>query len=933
MIFKRLFQPKYKHPDAQQRLHAIAELTPDNPEQKSILHELAFNDGSADVSIAALEKLNSFPLWNKMAEIASDEKVRKAARRKVEQLLLAGKGAGLDAQQKRDFIMQSKDFATLELLLRQDPLVQQDLSLVRHILEKVDKTALFNHVFYNVLDASAQLQFLPEFDSDSDLQRIIKKVDNDDVRQAAQALLAEREAQANKPKEIAAAAKLVLAKLLALRDEQDFGRFSEQRQTLTDEFGQLAEQFDCLADTEAATFNEKYAQLTGKLDSTQQVLQQRFDEQQQQREAKQRIESAEASARRVLSSLNDTLDGEIQTLSQEQITDLEQQLLNASDALSTALSDADIDPSSRAALESLLNRLMMSRATIDKLPALQTACEKALQLIENLATEAIPENVEQMEEVSRHLSELSERYRSIKNAFADWWPERLDKQWQKARKPFQQAMNALQEQIKQSESRVRNKLRAVESLIKQGRFRPAMGLFKKVSSWYAALPEKAQLRLQRQYQQVQQDVEELQGWQEYIAQPRKPAMLEQAQQLASQPVTDHSKRAEEVKKLRAEWASLGVLQSDEDSALNTAFDDALERAFAPCRGYFAQRQQQRQESLAQKQAILDELSQFDLEQDTHEVEHAYRHFLQRWQTCGEVERGQRDKVAKAFSDAIAPLKQQAEAFYQQNAERKKSLITQASALADEQDAEVAAEQAKQLQQSWKNIGFAGHKKDNKLWREFRRVNDAIFANLGEQRQAHRNEVDEQVEQAKQLITQLRTLIDESGDNESLKHAQQQQKMLHSQLDTLPARQRQKLDSAVSECDKALAKKRLQAQQQQRQRELEALFSTLESWREGAQPPVADDVPPAYRQWFKVDTQATDLSRDQLTVMMEILADVPSPQSEQEKRKALQLQMMADKLENGEQQSQEALLMQWVSKGPLAANDIALLQRLRRSVDA
>jgi hypothetical protein len=56
MIFDRFFKAKYLNSDPQVRLAAIATLSVDKPADKQVLHELAFNDSQASVSLAALDK-------------------------------------------------------------------------------------------------------------------------------------------------------------------------------------------------------------------------------------------------------------------------------------------------------------------------------------------------------------------------------------------------------------------------------------------------------------------------------------------------------------------------------------------------------------------------------------------------------------------------------------------------------------------------------------------------------------------------------------------------------------------------------------------------------------------------------------------------------------------------------------------------------------
>ena len=78
MIFKRLFSPSHSSNKPEVRKSAIEKLSADKPQDKSILHELAFNDSDPQVTLAALNKLNSFALWQKAAQSAHHEQVAAA---------------------------------------------------------------------------------------------------------------------------------------------------------------------------------------------------------------------------------------------------------------------------------------------------------------------------------------------------------------------------------------------------------------------------------------------------------------------------------------------------------------------------------------------------------------------------------------------------------------------------------------------------------------------------------------------------------------------------------------------------------------------------------------------------------------------------------------------------------------------------------------
>lgn len=90
---------------------------------------------------------------------------------------------------------------------------------------------------------------------------------------------------------------------------------------------------------------------------------------------------------------------------------------------------------------------------------------------------------------------------------------------------------------------------------------------------------------------------------------------------------------------------------------------------------------------------------------------------------------------------------------------KQSLIEQAEALKKSTDWNKTAAKLQELQQQWKESGFAGHDTDQKLWEKFREINDYFF----EKRSEHFNELTTLREKAKltkeALIEEITTLKD------------------------------------------------------------------------------------------------------------------------------------------------------------------------------
>jgi phage gp37-like protein len=162
MIFKHLFRSKHQNPDPQVRLQAIENLNKQDPKHKTVLHELAFNDSDVGVSLAALDKLDSFVLWYKMSEIATNDRVQKKSQQFVENILLSGQNEALTEQEKRKFILESRDIRLIEKLLTQQ-WIQQDTELAMSLLQKADKPQLQEKLLFETQNESLQTSILYTF--------------------------------------------------------------------------------------------------------------------------------------------------------------------------------------------------------------------------------------------------------------------------------------------------------------------------------------------------------------------------------------------------------------------------------------------------------------------------------------------------------------------------------------------------------------------------------------------------------------------------------------------------------------------------------------------------------------------------------------------------------------------------------------------------
>ena len=175
MIFKRLFQPKYQHKDPAVRIQALQDLNPDEAKEKSILHELAFNDSHVAVSLAALDKLNNFDLWWKMALTSKDQRVAKKSRSKVEASLLGKTTTDLSADNRRTFILECQDNAILDLLLKEQGIDQSDTELMLSVLSRLSKPQLNLRLLLETTNTSLQQRLFEQLTDPAEIGKVAKK--------------------------------------------------------------------------------------------------------------------------------------------------------------------------------------------------------------------------------------------------------------------------------------------------------------------------------------------------------------------------------------------------------------------------------------------------------------------------------------------------------------------------------------------------------------------------------------------------------------------------------------------------------------------------------------------------------------------------------------------------------------------------------------
>ena len=262
---------------------------------------------------------------------------------------------------------------------------------------------------------------------------------------------------------------------------------------------------------------------------------------------------------------------------------------------------------------------------------------------------------------------------------------------------------------------------------------------------------------------LQQRVRELKDWQTFATSPKRETLLEQMRSLI-QAGLEPETLAHRIRQVRAEWNALGVPANRHEHDLRSEFEAAADQAFEPCRAFFAEQDRLRQQNLEQRQSLIDMLDQYLTATDWQTADYRAADTIlhkarETWHDSFPLPRGDHKPINERFEALQQRLHDLIHQFYAGNSARKQALVDELKGMRDTVPVETQVEAAKRLQADWKGIGPGLRHLEQKLWREFREVCDAIFANRSREVEEIRATRNTLVAQAIEQNAELQTLID------------------------------------------------------------------------------------------------------------------------------------------------------------------------------
>ena len=342
----------------------------------------------------------------------------------------------------------------------------------------------------------------------------------------------------------------------------------------------------------------------------------------------------------------------------------------------------------------------------------------------------------------------------------------------------------------------REQIEQLGKLLDAGNSAEAGAVWDRIQGNIGNLGGKIQHQLNQQIAVFRGQINELRDWKKFAAAEKKQELIVEISQLQESPGSP-PERARQIRNLHERWKKLGY--SNQNEELWHQFKEASDKAYAPCKEYFAQQKVRMADNLKHRLGICERLEQYLQNVDRTDLRIVDLKALEKqvqdeWKQYAPVEQGKVKKLQKRFYGALNEVREIRRNTARKNGELKQALVDEARKLLDLENRREAINQAKDLQARWKTVGPSFAREDRKYWSEFRAACDALFKEQEAARKAVRNEITQAIDNSRKILHKLEDVLglDDTAFRESRKLFASLQNDFHQALSPRIKKERQQL---------------------------------------------------------------------------------------------------------------------------------------------
>ncbi|MDR9416788.1 MAG: DUF349 domain-containing protein [Gracilimonas sp.] len=212
---------------------------------------------------------------------------------------------------------------------------------------------------------------------------------------------------------------------------------------------------------------------------------------------------------------------------------------------------------------------------------------------------------------------------------------------------------------------------------------------------------------------------------------KKKKLVKEAEALVDQ--ENIAKAARKVNKLHRAWKKAGNLPQKDENDMWDKFKAATDAFNQMKSDNIDKLREQEEKNLEKKHDLIKEAQEIKGTDDFEKGHQVMQSLMSKWKNIGPVPRKKSSKIWKQFKGEMDEFyDRRREAFkderkdQKENLEKKEEILEKLDELGKHDDPALAVQEAKQLQEEFKNIGYVPIKMKNKIWKRYREACDVIY---------------------------------------------------------------------------------------------------------------------------------------------------------------------------------------------------------------
>lgn len=271
-------------------------------------------------------------------------------------------------------------------------------------------------------------------------------------------------------------------------------------------------------------------------------------------------------------------------------------------------------------------------------------------------------------------------------------------------------------------------LNEIEGLFSSGHIKKAQKDLRKLNSRFGKgkpIPSK----FRHKFQRLNFTAKEYDDWAEFATSDKRTELITEVNKLAAQKLEPRT-LANKINSLQKQWQNLDQHGKTASKEKWSTFKDACEKAWAPCKDYFAVLEDRKEENRDKKLALLKDIESFPAGKTTEnttviQIVMFLKGVHEKWKQYAPVPDKDFQDLNNKFKDArdgVNKLLEEVEVF---NRSQKEAVISEVESLSKE-DIDNSVARIRELQDHWRTLGPAGKKLDPEVNLKFETACDEFL---------------------------------------------------------------------------------------------------------------------------------------------------------------------------------------------------------------